>query len=205
MSFVTGTQVEQLYAMPASCTAVTAAAQTVLTGTPTATNPHYMLPAYFFQSGGGGAAGVGKHLRITAGGFFSTGTLVTVTDVIQLAFDPTPGTLGTAIAKTGAFAMTATTLAGITNGAWYLDCLITCQTVGKGATATLVNALGTLDMGGGNNATTTANAGYMIGSPNANIGIDQSVPYAIELWNTWSVTTGAPTITCTQLNIYGCN
>jgi hypothetical protein len=196
MSFYTGTQVELLYAQPANCTAVTAAAQTVLTGTPAASNPPYQLPAYFFNPGDGG---VGKHLRITGGGFFTVGSTA-VTEVIELSFDPTKASRTGAItlAKTGAF----TTTANVTNGAWYLDALITCQQVG---TTTNLNVLGTLDWGTGNNAATVINASYMLGAPNTSAAIDNSVAYYPELWGTWSVTTGAPSITCTQLNIYGCN
>jgi hypothetical protein len=159
-----------------------------------ASNPPYQLPAYFFPSG---QAGIGKHLRVTAGGFFTIGATA-VTNVIALSFDTTKGTHGTDLAKTGAF----TTTANVTNGAWYFDCLITCQQVG---TTMNLNCLGTLDWGAGNNATTSANVGYMIGAPNTSIALDNSSAYFPELWNTWNVTTGSPTITCTQFNIYGCN
>ena len=200
MSFYTGTQVELLYCQPANGTAVTAAAQTVLTGMPAASNPPYQLPAYFFPSG---QAGIGKHLRITAGGFFSTGTITTLTYACALSFDTTKGTHGTDVAKTGAVPVNTTpAMTSITNGAWYLDCLITCQQVG---TTMNLNALGTLDLGAANNATTTVNLGLMIGAPNSSIALDNSVAYFPELWWTWSVTTGAPTVTCSQFNIYGCN
>ena len=46
MSGLTGTQVECLYAMPASGAATTAAAATVISGT-TAANPPYRCPAGF--------------------------------------------------------------------------------------------------------------------------------------------------------------
>lgn len=194
MSFYTGTQVELLYCQPANGTAVTAAAQTVMTGTPAASNPPFQLPAFFFPSGQGG---IGKHLRIVAGGFFTVGSTA-VTQTIELSFDTTAGTHGTAVAKTGAF----TTTANVTNGAWYLDLGITCQQVG---TTMNLNALGEITWGTGNNAATVANAGYMMGAPNTSIALNNATAYYPELWSTWSVTTGAPTITCTQFNIYGCN
>jgi len=195
VSFYTGTQLELLHCQSANCTAVTAAAITVLTGTPAASNPPYLLPAYFFPT----TYGVGKHLRITGGGFFTVGTTA-VTQTIELSFDPTAGsrTGAITIAKTGAF----TTTASVTNGAWYFDCLITCQQVGS---TTNLNAFGTLDWGTGNNAGTVINAGYMVGAPNTSAAIVHSTAYFPELWSTWSAVTGTPTITCTQLNIYGCN
>lgn len=194
MSFLTGTQMELLYAMPSNGTAVTAAAQTQLTGTPTTTNPSPQLPAYFFPSGQGGP---GKSVIVRAGGFFTVGGTA-VTNIIQIGLDATINTLGTAIAKTGAF----TTTANVTNGAWFLDCMITCQGVGTSAT---LDAVGTLDWGTGNNAATAVTATYMIGAPNTTFTFNNATPYYIELWNTWSATTGSPTITCTQFHIFGCN
>lgn len=194
MSFLTGTQSEVLYCQPANCTAVTAAAQTVLTGTPAASNPPYLLPAYFFASGQGG---VGKAIHIAAGGFFSTGTAA-VNMTLQLAFDTTAATFGTAVAKTGAFAAGTS----VTNGAWFLDVFITCQQVG---TTMNLNAVGSLDWGTGNNAATASAAGYMVGAPNTSIALANATAYFPELWATWSATTGAPTITCSQFLIEGLN
>jgi hypothetical protein len=197
MSGYTGTQMELLYAMPANGTAVTAAAATVLTGTPAASNPPYQLPSYFFPAGQGGP---GKTLVIRAGGFFSTGTLTSLTDIITVGFDTAAGTLGITLAKTGA--ITGTTLTSITNGAWYLDVTCTCQQVGS--TTNLISA-GTLSIGAGNNAATTGAATYMVGTPNTPVVIVNSTAYFIEVFNTWSVTTGAPTITCNLFTIFGCN
>lgn len=197
MSGYTGTQTELLYSMPANGTAVTAAAITVLTGTPAASNPPYQLPSYFFPSGQGGP---GKTLWIRAGGFFSTGTITSLTDVFTLGFDTTIGTLGTTLAKTGA--ITGTTLTSITNGAWLLDLTVACQQVG---TTTNLISTGTLSIGAGNNASTTAAATYMVGSPNSAVAINNATAYYIEVFNTWSVTTGSPTITCNLFTIFGCN
>jgi hypothetical protein len=193
VSFLTGTQVEVLYAMPANCTAVTAAAQTQLNGTPAASNPPYQLPAYFFPN----TYGVGRALHIVAGGMFTIGTSA-VTDIFQLAFDSSINTFGTAVAKTGAF----TTTTSVTNGAFFLDLFITAQSVG---TTTNLNSTGTLNWGAANNAATAANVSYMVGSPNASVAINNATPYWIDLWNTWSATTGSPTITLTQFIILGLN
>ncbi len=86
MSFYTGTQSELLYSMPASATAVTAAAATVMSGTST-TNPAYQLPAYFFPNNGG----IGKSLLLKGGGVFTIGTTA-VTDIFQVGFNTTAGT-----------------------------------------------------------------------------------------------------------------
>ena len=116
------------------------------------------------------------------------------------------------VAKTGAMPISQTVassgygLSNVTNGAWYLDCLITCHVLGQAATDSKLNAFGTLDIGPANNAATfPVNVGVMIGTPQTDILFNMAQAYYIELHNTWSATTGAPTITCTQLNVYGCN
>jgi hypothetical protein len=202
MSFLTGTQTELLYAMPASASAVTAASQTLLSAS-TTTNPAYQLPAYFFPN----TYGVGRSLLIKGGGWFTVGSTA-VTNVFQVAFDnPTQGTLGTVVAKTGAF----TTVASITNGAFDFEVLLTCTGVGTAATA---NAVGHMHWGPANNAVTVTQSTYsatlsgqpmMIGAPQTAVAFDNSKAYWIELFNTWNVTTGAPTITLTNFFIFGIN
>ena len=193
MSFLTGTQCELLYAMPANGPAVTAASITRLSAGSSATNPPYFLPAYFFPD----TYGVGKSLMIRGAGFFTIGTTA-VTDIITVALDTTAGTAGTTIAATGAF----TTTASVTNGAFKFDIDITCTDVG---TSAVLNATGLLHWGTSNNAATTANTGYMIGAPNAGVAFSNATGYFIEVFNTWSATTGAPTITMTNFTIWGLN
>src|SRR5690348_14879461 len=139
MSFYTGTQTELLYSMPASATAVTAAAQTVMSASST-TNPAYQLPAYFFPN----TYGVGKSLLLKGGGVFTIGGTA-VTDVFQVAIDTTAGTLGTVVAKTGAF----TTLINWTSAAFMFEVLLTATGVGSAGT---INAVGQITLGAANNA-----------------------------------------------------
>ena len=206
MSFLTGTQVELLYCMPAACNAVTAASITAMTGTPSTTNPPYQLPAYFFSPGQGG---IGKHLRITAGGFFSTGTIVTLTDVITLGFDTTAGTLGITLAKTG----TLTTVVQATAAAFDFEVLVTMTAQGVGATAGTLNAVGWVEYGVANNAATgtfgtysSNNASrFMIGTPQTAVTFNTLTSYYLEVFNTWDATTNAPTTTLTNFLIFGLN
>ena len=76
MSFLTGTQTELLYAMPASGSAVTAAVITVMSGS-TAANPAYALPANFFSSQTGTTPG--KSLLLKGGGSWATATAARTT------------------------------------------------------------------------------------------------------------------------------
>src|SRR5499427_3981881 len=120
MSFTTGTQMECLYAMPASGVAVTAAAATILSGT-TAANPPYGLPPGFF--GPPAATGPGKSLLIKGGGWYTVGSTA-VTNIIKIGLNTTQNTAAIAVtlAATGAW----TTVASQTNVAFDFEVLVTC-------------------------------------------------------------------------------
>jgi hypothetical protein len=203
VSFITGTQTELLYAMPASSTAVTAAAQTLLSAN-AAANPAYQLPAGFFapQSGNG----PGKSLLLKGGGVFSVGTTA-VTDVFTVAIDATAGTYANTIAKTGAF----TTVASVANGAFEFELMLTATAVG---TSGSLNGVGHLLWGPANNAAAPSQSAYsatlsgqpiMIGTPQTPVSFNNTSAYYLELFNTWSSTTGASTITLTNFLIFGLN
>lgn len=204
MSFYSGTQTELLYAMPASATAVTAGAITVLSASST-TNPAYQLPAYFFSN----TSGVGKSLLLKGGGWLTVGGTA-VTDVFTVGLDTAAGTLATTIAKTGAF----TTLINWTDAVFTFEVLMTATAVGSSGT---INAIGSITLGAGNNASaptlgtmgtsTTASLGstIMIGTGQTPVSYNNSTAYFLELFNTWSATTGSPSITLTNFFVFGLN
>jgi hypothetical protein len=205
VSFLTGTQVECLYAMPVSGPAVTAAAITVMSGN-SAANPAYLLPAgYFAQAPGNGP---GKSLLIKGGGFYTVGSTA-VTDVINVGMDTTQGTLLNKLGGTGAW----TTVASQSNVAFSFDILVTVTIIGSAANAGSINSVGTLLIGQANNAANptlqTVGAQWatpiMIGTPQTAVTLTPTTAYYIEAFNTWSVTTGAPTITLTNFFIFGLN
>ena len=113
MSFLTGTQAELLYSMPASGSAVTAAAITVMSGS-TAANPAYALPANFFASQGGTTPG--KALLLKGGGSWATATAARTT-VFTVGLDTTAGTLGITLAKTGTLNAVGWVEYGVANNA----------------------------------------------------------------------------------------
>lgn len=207
MSFITGTQTELLYAMPASGTAVTAAAATVMSGT-TAANPPYQLPTGFFQQQSGG--GAGKSMLIKGGGWYTTGSTA-VTTVFQIGLNSTAGTGAIALlfGKTG----TLTTVASTTDGLFSFEVLVTSTSPGFGSTTSSLNAMGWVGFGNGNNAATgtfgTFGANnlsiFAIGTAQTAVAPVPSTTYFIECSNTWNVTTGAPTITLTNYLIFGLN
>jgi hypothetical protein len=197
--------------MPASGAATTAAAATIISGT-TAANPPYQLPGGFFNAQSGTAPG--KSLLIKGGGWFTVGTTA-VTDVFQVGLNTAAGTGTPAIvlAKTGAF----TTLVSWTTAAFDFEVMVTLTAQGVGATAGTLNAVGSISLGAANNAdaptlgtmgtSTTASLAskIMMGTPQTAVQFNTLTGYYVEISNTWSVTTGSPSITLTNYYIFGIN
>jgi len=205
MSFLTGTQAELLYSMPASGSAVTAAAITVMSGS-TAANPAYALPANFFASQGGTTPG--KALLLKGGGSWATATAARTT-VFTAGLDTTAGTLGITLAKTG----TLTTVVQATAAAFDFEVLVTMTAQGVGATAGTLNAVGWVEYGVANNAAagtfgtySSNNASrFMIGTPQTAVTFNPTTSYYLEVFNTWDATTNAPTTTLTNFYVFGLN
>ncbi len=208
ISFLTGTQVELLYAMPVSGPAVTSAAATIMSGD-TAANPPYLLPAGYFQQQSG--AGPGKSLLLKGGGWATIGTTA-VTDIFTVGMNTTAGTLLNTVAKTGTF----TTVASVTSVIFTFEVMLTCTITGSAANAGSINAVGEMHFGAGNNAAaptwgtygatnTTFFCTTMIGTPQTAVTVTPTLAYYIELFNQWNVTTGAPTITLTNFYVFGLN
>lgn len=205
MSFLTGTQCELLYAMPASGAATTAAVATTMSGT-TAANPPYALPANFFSPQGGTTPG--KSLLIKGGGTWATPTATRTTN-FKIGFNTTANTGTPAILLGGTG--TLTTVITTATASFDFELLVTCTVQGVGATAATLNTIGWVEYGIGNNAATGTFGTY--GANNASrflIGIptvtfNTLTSYYIECSNTWDATTNAPTITLTNYMIFGLN
>lgn len=205
MSFLTGTQVECLYAMPVSGTAATAASATVISGN-SAANPPYQLPPNFFAQTPGN--GPGKSLLIKGGGFYTVGTTA-VTSVINIGMNTTQGTLLNKLGGTGAW----TTVISQSNVAFSFELMVTVTIIGSAANAGSINSVGTLLIGQANNAANptlqTVGAQWatpiMIGAPQTAVTLTPTLGYYIEAQNTWNVTTGSPTMTLTNFYIFGIN
>jgi hypothetical protein len=207
VSFLYGTQVECLYAMPASGVAVTAAAATILSGT-TAANPPYGLPANFFAQTPGG--GPGKSLLIKGGGWYTVGTTA-VTDIIKIGLNTTQNTASIAVTlgATGAW----TTVASQSDVEFEFELMVTCTAPGKAGTNGSFNSMGRMFIGQANNAANptlqTVGAQWatpiMIGAAQTAAGFDPTVAQYVEVSNQWNVTTGAPTATLTNFYVFGLN
>lgn len=207
-SSITGTWTECLYAMPVSGPAVTAAAQTIMSGN-TAANPPYLLPAGFFQQQSG--TGQGKSILLKGGGWATVGATAVTSNFI-VGMNTTAGTLLNTVARTGTY----TTLASMTSLAFEFEVMMTLTIPGSAANAGSMNTVGHLTFGAANNldaptwgtfgnATTTFFCTLMIGAPQTAVAVNPTLAYYVELYNTWNVTTNSPTITLTNYYVFGLN
>lgn len=192
MSFLFGTQTELIYALGTPVTANTYTTQRVISAPNTA--PRAILPAQFFSYLSGGNKGVLVKGAGTIGATTGTNNFTAV-----LGWDPSPGTLGTALV-TMANAVTVT--ASLTGGGFNFECMITCQNVS--------NTSLTLQMDGYMNIGVVA-AGTVSTAPqeiyfDANVAtLNSEASAAIELFGTWSANNAANTTTLKQFMVFGLN
>jgi hypothetical protein len=214
MSFLTGTQTELLYSMPASASAMataTAGGQIMSMNASTAGQQPFQLPLNFFPN----TYGVGKTIILEGGGWYTTSSTAN-TLILSFYLDSTISTKGTVLASTGGTIATPTggpTLnVSTTDGGWYFRIMATCTAIGAGTSATL-NASGFAMFGLANNGAAPVQSAYaatagmtvMMGTPQTGVVFNNATPYWLELWGAWSATTGSPTITMTNFLVWGCN
>lgn len=198
MSFLTGTQSELLFSMPANGPAVSG---TVTTGTAAlitplagATSPAYFLPAYFFAD----TYGVGKSILIQGGGTLANGA-TTETLKLGLYLDTAVGTPGTALCSTGAFSPFGASTSQ--TGAFFFEAILTATSVG---TAGTLNAVGRVFTGQAGTTGTVAGSVFLMGSATQPT-FNNSTGYFIELYASFGATTTSQTITLTNMLVWGLN
>jgi hypothetical protein len=200
VSFVTGTQAETLYSMPANGAPYNTSVTRTLLSANSTTNPPYQFQNTL-RNLWGGTNPISKALRIVARGSWGD-TTTAPTLIIACAADPTQGTFGTALASTGALTVPGTS---VTNGEWELEFDLVVQSTGVGATSMGVQTGGIFAIGTGNNAATVAAASYMVGSSTTAIGLNPDTQYWLEIWGTWGTSNASNTTTLTQFIVMGLN
>lgn len=203
MTFLTGTNAEVLYCMPAAGTALANSSAAAIISGNTSTNPPYQLPPIWNLFGGPSYA-PGRAFRIVARGTF--GTTGTPTLTVKCGLNQT--TQATApptiiLAATGAI----TAPSSITNGIWELEFGIDINTLGEAANtqSMSLDALGSFRIGAGNNAATVAGVVYMVGSAAAITSVVPQLPYFVEISALWGTANASNTIQCLQFEILGLN
>jgi hypothetical protein len=204
VSFVTATNTEVLYTMPAAGTALASTVTKTVISANSATNPPYQMPA--LTAIWPPDRLTPRSLRFIARG--GVGTTATPTLLVQAYLDPTQNSTTSQIllGATGAF----TTASGLGGGAsmtanWELelDMVVTVMGVTSGAYNCTVYTNGIFSIGAGNDAATTAAVQYMIGSNTAKTTIVPSTSYWPEIWATWGTSNAANSIQCSQFMVMG--
>ncbi len=208
MSFYADAPAELLYSMPNVGNAVTntvtsgvSSGGPLLGGGPTAgvasLIPPCEIPHNYFSK-------QGKSILVDGMGVYSLGATVP-TMKISLSIDATIGTPGTALLATGAFTADTTSRAAM---AFNFRCYVTCTTVGPSGT---LQAWGWLNWGLVPSLTTTVAAPqitYVLGPATTTpitFNTSQSVPTYLDVYASWSTSSTGPSITLTQMLVWGLN
>lgn len=151
---------------------------------------------YFFRQG--------KAILVDAYGVYSLGSSIP-TLKIAASIDNTIGTQGTPLCATGAFTVDTTSRAAM---GWNCRILITCTAVGPSGT---LQAWGWVNWGMVPSLTTTTPAPqitYLMGpgtTTPVTFNTAQSLPTYLDLYANWSTSSTGPSITMTQMLMWGLN
>jgi hypothetical protein len=193
VSFLTGTQTESLYSLPAAVTKNTYTTEAVFSALG-ASAPLPTIPAGYF---GSVPNGVGRGLYLRAEGTIATTSAATF--AVNLGLDTASGTKANSV---GVMAATAP-VAAIT-APWHLEAWYTCQAVGTTGGLTLqVNGRWVMEGSatGGTAVATSLASGF---SGNLT-GLLDTTQYFIELFGTWSASAAGNTTTLQQMFLFGLN
>jgi hypothetical protein len=192
MSFLTGTQAEALYVLPAAVTKNTYTTQAVLSVPTSSTLPRCIVPGKFF---GAVPNGTGRSLYLHASGTVATTSAATFTGV--LGWDTTANTLANSVTYWPILAPTA----AVTE-LWDLDVWYTAQQVGSaGLTLQVTGKYQSSIVASG----TLSSAPREVKFQTSLTGINAEVDAYIELWGTWSASAAGNTTTVQQMLLFGLN
>jgi hypothetical protein len=193
MSFITGTQAELLYSLPAAVTKNTYTTQACMSAL-AATAPVARIPGGFF---GENPNPLGRALFLKAMGSVATTSAATFSPAIAL-----DSTAGTALNPITIYSTVAPTAA--VTAQWDLEAWITCQAFGETAGMTLqVNGKwvqSSVASGGALNAT-----GWSAQFAGSLTGLTPATTYFVELFGTWSASAAGNTTTLQQMFLFGLN
>lgn len=200
MSFFSDSPAELLYAMPAVGGAVTG---TVTTGTAALLSPAGVsvqaaeLPHNYFSK-------VGKSILIEGCGIYTLGTTIP-TLKLAVYLDTAVGTPTTLLAGTGAFTADTTSRTAMQ---FYFRVIATATALGSSGT---LQAFGLLNWGMNAGLTTTVVAPaitYAMGAGTTtpvSFATNATTPIYIEPYASWSTSSTGPSITMTNMLVWGLN
>ena len=193
MSFLTGTQAELLYSMPASITKntyTTIAAYTGVAGTNTICS---IDPNYFRNNV---PNPIGRALVLEAWGTIANTAAATFANAVNI--NPTVATSTGNVAMNAAYTPTASVTAP-----FYVMARITCTAFLTSTMTLKVNGVVRYEsVATGGAPTTTAQESGFSGSWT---GLDPRVTQYVELFGTWSASSASNTTTVEQMSLWGLN
>jgi hypothetical protein len=193
VSFITGTQAELLYSLPAAVTKNTYTTQACMSAL-AATAPVAKIAGGFFSEN---PNPLGRALYLKAFGTIATTSAATFSPAIAL-----DSTAGTALNPITIYSTVAPTAA--VTAQWDVEAWITCQAFGETAGMTLqVNGKWTqasVATGGALNST-----GWGASFAGSLTGLTPATTYFVELFGTWSASAAGNTTTLQQMFLFGLN
>lgn len=200
MTFLTGTNAEVLYCMPAAGSALANSTASAIISGNTSTNPPFQMPSLNTLWGSPSYGYSGRALRIVARGTFGTTGSPTLTMTLGLnTIQGSGGTVAITLAATGAFTAPTT----ITNGNFELEIGIDINSIG--ITTSSLDPIGKFCIGPGNNAATATASTYMIGSATSITSVNPQTSYWVELAAKWGTANASNTIQALQFEVLGLN
>ena len=192
MSFITGTQAELLYSLPASVTKNTYTTEAAFSGV-AGTNTICAIPGNWLTNDVPNP--VGRALWLKAMG--TVGNTAAATLVINLGLDTAAGTKANSTAV-----MTATAPPVAAGAPWFLDVFYTCTAFAT--TTYTLQVTGNFRMESSNGG--TAGSGPLCTGFSGTISsLVPATQYFIELFGTWSASNAANTTTLQQEFLFGLN
>lgn len=195
MSFITGTQIEALFTLPAAVTKNTYTTEAAFTGV-LGTNPVCKLPAGYFVNGNPNP--VGRSLYLACKGTIATTSAATL--AVNLGFDPTAGTKANSVAVMSATAPVAAITAGWTLEAWY-----TCTAFVTSQMTLQVNGRWIMEGSASGGAAVATGLATSFSGSISGATMDPRVDNYIELFGTWSASAAGNTTTLQQMFLLGLN
>ncbi len=193
MSFITATQVELLYSLPAAVTKNTYTAEAAFSGV-AGTNTVCSLQAGYFLNDNPNP--VGRSLYLMARGIIANTAAATF--AVNMGLDTTAGTKANNVAVMAATAPVATFTAPFSFEAWF-----TCTAFASTTYSLQVN--GSWVMEGANSAGAAVSTALRTGFQASLTGLVPTTQYFIELFGTWSASSASNTTTLHQMMLFGLN
>ena len=192
MSFITGTQTEVLYTLPASVTKNTYTTQAVLSAV-AGTTPVCTYPAGWLMNDNPNP--VGRHMLLKAEG--TIGSVTSPTFALALGFDTTVNAIANSITVMAATTTSATTVP------WHFEALYTCTAFATSTATFQVNGYFKMEaVASGGAASASA---LSVGFSGTVAAFNPANAFYLELFGTWSASSASNSTVLQQMVLYGSN